>query len=215
MSLDKTGKDQAGKDTTGKKKEKKTGKSRAGAFFTAFLKTIVIVCGILVLALAAVFARNLYRVSQEKSTEKVTDDSVFTDTQTDDLITADVTESSPTDTSEASTEDQTDYGISILVLNGTNTAGAAGAVRTKLEDAGFTSVSVGDYNPVDGATVPTTRILTKSGQSADGLKAYLADATVEEGTVDSSLTIGEDGGPANTEGADIIVLVGENETTGE
>ena len=170
---------------------KKKKQNALGIFFSFFLKAVVIILGLVILAMGAYLIRYALKEDNERKEEKkiqdsalsqVSDDALFetaTDaTGEDEDILFDTEGDQPAD--EASTEGETSLGLDakLLVLNATETAGLAAAWKEKFTAAGYTDVQTGNYygGPLDSSRI----VVTEEGKGAE-LNSVLENVTIEYG----------------------------------
>ncbi|MBO4864389.1 MAG: LytR C-terminal domain-containing protein [Eubacterium sp.] len=184
---------------------KKKKKSTVGIFFSFFLKAIVIILGLVILAMGAYLVK--YTLTEEdKASEQELDDNVLVDVD-DDIFFA-----SDTDVDEEADEDalfDNDEGADdikadekIVVLNATETSGLASAWRDKLKEAGYENIEIGNYF---GNKLDTTRIVVMEEGKGETLKALVPNATLETGEA-SSIEC-----DANVDGAKAFIIVGKSD----
>lgn len=185
-------------------------KSTAGVFFTAFLKAIVVILGLVIVVMAVFLVRNVIENGRgSKSGQE--NASVLDDTQTDALLTASENsteaETAAGETTEEAAE-ETDYSASIVLLNGTSVAGLAGAWQTKLMDAGYTNVAIGNYLPLLAGS--DTQIYTANPGTGKALQQLFSSAQLTEGTdaVKTEDTLSTDGQNMNLTGMQYIIIIG-------
>ncbi len=186
----------------------------AGMFFSWFMKAVVVLLGILIVAMAIFLLRNIIKTKNNNNAKQ--DEAVLADTQTDALLTASDTDSQLTTATESASTTESvkrNTGASILVLNGTGKAGVASAWKAKLESEGYTNVKIGDYAPTGGGVTPATKLFVKAESEGQDLAADSAGATVEVGTLDSNTAIGTDGNKIDTSAIDIVMVIGQNDAS--
>ena len=171
---------------------RKKKKSAMGIFFAFFLKAIVIILGLVILAMSAFLVRTVI-LAKDSESQSEADENAFEEDQEDELLTAeeikddsllfDESEEGAVGGEEVSTSNEIAKDASIVVLNGTQTAGLAAAWKDKLAEQGYTNIQTGNYY---GGDLATSRIvLVQDGLSGSSLQAYVANATVENGSADS------------------------------
>ena len=158
-------------------KQKKQ-QTAVGLFFSFFLKAVVIILGLVILAMSAYLIKAVI-LDRTNETEKKADDSAFEDDQEDELLNA-----KPTDTDALLYEDAEaakqpeglPYDASIVVLNATATSGLAGAWKDKLTELGYTNVQAGNYtkDPLESSKI----VVVEEG-TAGGLAEILPNAKLE------------------------------------
>ena len=169
---------------------KKNKKNPAGIFFLFFLKAIVIILGLVILAMGAYLIKYTMSADNKKS-EQEFDDSMLVDNDRDDLLASD-TDSALSDdkllfdneegaVTEASKDIASDD--KIVVLNATETAGLAAAWKERLAEKGFTKVETGNYL---GESLEKSKIVvTEEGRTGNNLSEIISGASVENGSADS------------------------------
>ncbi len=181
-------------------------------FAEAFLRSLIVLMAALIVGFAAFFLikvnsdrnrpsgnNDMYAQNQEPTTEEpMTEEPTTEEPTTEEILTEEPTE-------EATTEEQaipsTDR--KILVLNSTGVAGIAKAWMDKLTGNGFTDVATGNYSI---SSEQQTRIFVPQEGMGQDLAGYFQDAVIEVGSVDSGVDV-------STEGVEIFVIVGRNDTT--
>ena len=184
---------------------KKKKKSTAGIFFSFFLKAIVIILGLVILAMGAYLVK--YTLTEEdKASEQELDDNVLVDVDDDIFLASDtdVVEEGAEDMLFDSEEGEGDIKTDekIVVLNATETSGLAAAWKEKLAEAGFEKIEIGNYF---GSKLDTTRIVVTEDGKGDNLKAIVTNATLETGDPSSVEC------DANVDGAKAIIIVGKSD----
>lgn len=169
-----------------KRKKKQTA---VGLFFSFFLKAIVIILGLVILAMSAFLIKAVISTKQSESDE-ISEGDAFEDDQSDELLTAEATEDDAVLFEDESAQGEDSGAIkseiamdaSIVVLNATETAGLAAAWRDKLTEMGFTNLQTGNYT---GGTLDTSKIVLLSPDiSADTIQGAVSNATVEQGSAE-------------------------------
>lgn len=157
-------------------------------FGEAFLKTIIVILGIVIVVFAIYLLIQVFGGGDKQaggSTSEDTDISselLATDENFSSENTDEVTEAS----TEATTEQISSVGHSIEVLNSTDIAGVAKGWQDKLTAAGYTVTQIGNYETE--ALTSTKIIVTQEGMGQD-LVAQFRNATVEVGTISSGVEI--------------------------
>ena len=188
---------------------KKNKKNPAGIFFLFFLKAIVIILGLVILAMGAYLIKYTMSADNKKS-EQEFDDSMLVDNDRDDLLASD-TDSALSDdkllfdneegaVTEASKDIASDD--KIVVLNATETAGLAAAWKEKLEEAGFKNVQTGNY--LNGYLDSSKIVVAKEG-SGGNLKNFLPNAKMESLSPDE---IAMDASPGD---AKAVLIIGNSD----
>lgn len=181
--------------------------SPVGLFFSIFLRAVVVLLGIGIIAFGIFFLSKVMKDGKKTKDGPVTTvaDSVLTDAQgRDDLIY-----NSDEDT-EAKTEEQTEEAVSesfdkaIIVLNSTNTTGLAGRWCEKLKGYGYSDTEASDFSN----TQEKTRIIVKEDGVGKDLLQYFNDASYEVGTV-------TEGTSASLDGKDIVIIIGTADDDGQ
>ena len=167
--------------------------SASGLFFSMFLRAIVVILAIVIVCLAVALVRSWIKGSGSKTGDTSTGGiAVSSENQTDSLLTSTATEA-PT---EAPTQ-EVKLDIKIVVLNGTNTNGVAGAWREKLNNAGYTAVEVGNYS----GTTTTTLLYFKTPGAGQELASYFKETqtleTFDSGNADVDLS-----------DTDVLIIIG-------
>ncbi|SNU07068.1 LytR cell envelope-related transcriptional attenuator [Lachnospiraceae bacterium] len=168
---------------------KKNKKNPAGIFFLFFLKAIVIILGLVILAMGAYLIKYTMSADNKKS-EQEFDDSMLVDNDRDDLLASD-TDSALSDdkllfdneegaVTEASKDIASDD--KIVVLNATETAGLAAAWKERLAEKGFTKVETGNYL---GESLEKSKIVVTEEGTGNNLSEIISGASVENGSADS------------------------------
>lgn len=172
---------------------KKKKQSAMGLFFAFFLKAIVIILGLVILAMSAFLVKTVI-MAKDNESQSEADENAFEEDQEDELLTAqelsddellydDSEGAVSAEGEEISTSNEIAKDASIVVLNGTQTAGLAAAWKGKLEEQGYTNIQTGNYF---GGDVATSRIvLVQDGLSGSSLQAIVTNASVENATADS------------------------------
>lgn len=125
-------------------------------------------------------------------------------TTTEEITTEEITTEEPT-TEEITTEEpviaSTDK--KILVLNSTRVTGLAKAWMNKLNSAGYVNVATGNYS--SGSGEQTRIYVAEEGMGTD-LAEYFTDAVIEVGSLNSGIDV-------STDGVEIFIVIGANDTT--
>ncbi len=171
--------------------------SATGLFFSMFLRAIVVILAIVIVCLVVALIRSLIHNKGKNTDDTGTGSSaVSTEIQDDPLITAAPTES----TTEKPAPADVNYGIKIVVLNGTSTNGVAGAWKEKLNTAGYTAVEAANYSGTTGKSL----VYHKTAGAGAELEAYLKEPQVIE-NFESSNT------DADISEADVVIVIGTND----
>lgn len=187
-------------------------------FAEAFLRSLIVLMAVLIVGFAAFFFikvnsdRNspsgnadMYAQNQNVSTEELLPEEATTEEPaTEEPTTEEITTEEAT-TEEATTEEQvipsTDR--KILVLNSTSVAGLAKAWMDKLKGEGFSDVATGNYST---SSEQQTRIFVLQEGMGQDLAGYFQDAVIEVGVLNSGIDV-------STDGVEIFVVIGSNDTT--
>ncbi|MBP5193093.1 MAG: LytR C-terminal domain-containing protein [Eubacterium sp.] len=174
-------------------------KSTAKLFFKSFMKGMVVLLGIALLALGAYLGVMLYNGYGTKTAPPAPNSEVFKDGKVDPLLTAEPTEE-VTESIYVSQFTTIDFGISINVINATDTSGLAGYWKEKLNDIGYTKIETSDCNyPLEKSKI----VITEEGIAAE-LKEIFPKATWEVGKVTEEDIYGE------TEGVKVFIFIGSD-----
>ena len=187
--------------------------SAAGIFFSFFLRAIVIILGLVILAMSAYLVKAL--ISQKSAeTEANAETDAFEEDQNDELLTAQEVRDESLLYDDGSSDQAAiidDGGstvpvlsadTSILVLNGAGISGLAGAWKDKITEIGYTNVQAGNYT---GGQLQESKIVVSDESSGEALKTIMPSATVE---IADFSTISTD---ASLEGVQVIIIVGLND----
>lgn len=184
-------------------------------FGEAFLRAMVIVMGVAIIAFGIFF---IVRVATGGgSTEVVSEDldedvyqSMLDEEIASESAGLDEAAASTTEkvTTEATTEEQiiSSKDLKIVVLNSTNTKGLAKAWVEKLTAAGFTNVQTGNYQ---AGALTSTKIIAVSEGTGKDLVAYFSGATLENGNLTSGYVLSDTS--ATTSDIDIFIIIGTND----
>jgi len=176
--------------------------SKGSLFLSVFLKAVVIILGVVILALAVTLATILIKNKSNKAAateEAEVDESVFLPEEDDEASFT-----TPTDTTADTTADTPAAGddvknLKVIVLNASGMGGVAGTLAKKLSEDGFTNVTAANYLP--GLLEKTTVCISDESQR-DVMKAYYPNAEVKVGTLNAADT------DADLTDAKIIVIIG-------
>lgn len=154
-------------------------------FGEAFLKTLIVILGIVIVVFAIYLLIQVF--GGGKKQENTTEDTGISS----ELLATDENFSESTDetteaTTEATTEQISSVGHSIEVLNSTDVAGLAKSWQDKLTAAGFTVSQIGNY---ETETLTSTKIIVTQDGMGQDLVAQFKNATVEVGTISSGVEI--------------------------
>ena len=185
-------------------------RSEFGIFCSFFLKAMVIILGLVILAMGTYLAWHAIKYSTQDEAE-LSEEEALMDGGKDDLMTSTKTDAElHYDNGEDEglfTTDESGEAISyddyIIVLNATETAGLAGAWRDKLIENGYTNVVAANY--LDGY-LDRSRIIAVEGVNLATIRNLMNDPEAENGTVDSVSTDAE-----TTEGVKAFIIIGRND----
>lgn len=182
-------------------------------FGEAFLRSMVVLMAIVIIGFSAFF---IIKVANDKKQLADNPTTEAGSTYSDDELQAMLEKENANDTSEDSTTEEptteeptteepdipsTDK--KILVLNSTGVAGLAKSWMNKLSGAGFTDIATGNYSL--GRETQTKIYVAEEGMGKD-LAEYFTDAAIEVGSLSSGIDV-------STEGVDIFIVIGSNDTT--
>lgn len=182
-------------------------------FGEAFLRSMVVLMAIVIIGFSAFF---IIKVANDKKQMADNSTTEAGSTYSDDELQAMLEEENANDTSEESTTEEptteeptteepdipsTDK--KILVLNSTGVAGLAKSWMNKLRGAGFNDIATGNYSL--GRETQTKIYVAEEGMGKD-LVEYFTDATIEVGSLSSGIDV-------STEGVEIFIVIGSNDTT--
>ncbi len=186
--------------------KRKKKQSAVGIFFSFFLKAVVIILGLVILAMSAYLVKELISMKNNE-TEAKADDSAFEDDQEDDLLTnasdgdavlfetdEETTEAAETTDTAALSKD-----ASIVVLNATETAGLAAVWKETLEVQGYTNVQVGNYT---NGILDTSKIVVVEEGTGSALQQILPNAKME------TLPADQVSCDISTEGVQAFLIIG-------
>ena len=179
-------------------------RSAFGIFCSFFLKAMVIILGLVILAMGTYLAWHAIKYSTQDEAE-LSEEEALMDGGKDDLMTSTKTDAellydNGEDEGLFTTAESGDY---IIVLNATETAGLAGAWRDKLIENGYTNVVAANY--LDGY-LDRSRIIAVEGVNLATIRNLMNDPEAENGTVDSVSTDAE-----TTEGVKAFIIIGRND----
>ena len=171
--------------------------SAVGLFFRSFMKGMVVLLGIAILALGGYLGYLLYNGYGTKTAPPAPNAAAFKDGKVDPLLTAEPTEE-VTESIYVTKFTDIDFGIKINVINATDTSGLAGYWRDRLSDIGYTNIETSDCNyPLDNSKI----VITEDGIAAE-LKEVFPKASWEVGNVTEEDIYGE------TEGVRVFIFIG-------
>ncbi len=184
--------------------------SGVSLFFSFFLKAIVIILGLVILAMSAYLIKTMMS-NKTAEKEKKADDSAFEDDQEDVLLVNKATntnailfEDGDGSDPDAVVEPALAYDAPIVVLNATSTPGVAGAWKGVLESKGYTNVQAGDYlkDPLE-----TSKIVVVTEGTGKDLQTLLPNAKME------TLPANEVSSSVPTEGVQAFLIIGTSDQT--
>ena len=187
---------------------KKKKQSAMGLFFAFFLKAVVIILGLVILAMSAFLVKTVI-MAKDTESQSEADENAFEEDQEDELLTSqefsddellydDSQAEVGADGEEISTSNEIAKDASIVVLNGTQTAGLAAAWKEKLAEQGFTNIQTGNY--LNG-TLETSKLVT-SDETLSALQGGPEGVEIEVASSDSVAT------DVPPEGVVVYLLVG-------
>ena len=169
-------------------------------FGEAFLRSFVVLLGIMIVGFAVFFIVRVNTGKEEKkTTETATTEEVTTEATTEEVTTEEPT----TEAEEISSIDK-----KIIVLNSTSVSGLAKRWANKLSGAGFASVVTGNYTT--GANTKTVIYVSEEGMGND-LVGYFSDAEIQVGTPDSASYTPSSG--VSLDGVEVYIVIGSNDPT--
>lgn len=180
-------------------------KSMSGIFFSMFLRTVVIILAVVIVALGAALVKQSLSKSRENKmgTSSEIDESVLTESDGEDELLG-ATEEGQADGQDDGT-DTPSAALStdkkIVVLNGTATKGLAGHWKDQLAGYGYTNIDAHNYY----SRLENTKILVTEEGIGEDLKQYFPNADYEVGTLTSDET------DANIDGVQIFVIIGTSD----
>lgn len=182
-------------------------------FGEAFLRSMVVLMAIVIIGFSAFF---IIKVTTDKKQMAENSTTEAGSTYSDDELQAMLEKENANDTSqEPTTEEPTTEEVTteepdipstdkkILVLNSTGVSGLAKAWMNKLSGAGFTDVATGNYSL--GKEAQTRIYVAQEGMGKD-LAEYFTDAVIEVGSLSSGIDV-------STDGVDVFIVIGSNDTT--
>ena len=164
-----------------------------------FYRDLAMMIGGIILVGAAVFLVLFLLADNSESLVTTTDSSTTTTTVqvvvTTTVQTVTTTTPTPTTTTSTTVPVRSNGEVRVVVLNATQVSGAAGALTSDLDDAGYLTLPAEDYRPLPDPS----RIWYRDSFSAEAneLLQFVPNAIVEPLTV-SGLA----------EGADVIIVLG-------
>ncbi len=182
-------------------------------FGEAFLRSMVVLMAIVIIGFSAFF---IIKVTTDKKQMAGNSTTESGSTYSDDELQAMLEKENANDTSqESTTEEPTTEEVTteepdipstdkkILVLNSTGVSGLAKKWMDKLSGAGFSNVATGNYSL--GREAQTKIYVAKERMGKD-LAEYFTDAVIEVGSLDSGIDV-------STDGVEIFIVLGSNDTT--
>ena len=198
-------------------------------FSEAFLRSFVVLIGIGIIGFGVYFILGRDSGTKQETSIATTEDSTYNEKDlaeesdqensgeaenasseemtTEEMTTEEFTTEEIT-TEEITTEEITTEAISssekkILVLNSTKVSGLAKAWMNKLQGDGFQNMTTGNYS-VSGQA-QTVIYVPEEGMGQD-LIGYFTDAQIEVGSINSGIDV-------STDGVDIFIVIGSNDTS--
>lgn len=189
---------------------KKKNQNAVGIFFSFFLKAIVIILGLVILAMSAYLIKAVIS-NKSNDDQKKADDSAFEDDQEDELLKAGATSTDALlyeNADEVESEESAGesnalgYDASIVVLNATETPGLAAAWKDKLTESGYTNVQTGNYTK---GQLDSSKIVVETDGSGEALQALLPNAKME------TLPANEVSCDVSTDGVQAFLIIGASD----
>ena len=185
-----------------RKKQQKQ-QSAAGLFMSMFLRAIVIIMGIAILAFIIFFITKVVKSGKKADDQPTVDPNVLTAAEAHDELLSN--ESSTTaETTQEPEEMKMSYDKNILVLNSTDTQGLAGRWCEKLKEKGYVNNHPASYT---ASTYNTTKVIAKVEGDGVDLVQYFNGAVYEVGDV-------TEGSDEPTDDYDIIIIIGTSDDDG-
>lgn len=188
-------------------------------FGEAFLRSMVVLMAIAIVGFGVFFLIKVNTDKKQQAENPTTEQgSTYSSSELEAMLemeNANDTEAEEeTTTEEVTTEEETTEAPdipstdkNILVLNGTRVSGLASKWKSKLTNAGFSSVAIGNSNL---SREDQTKIYVAEEGMGNDLSEYFSDAEIIVGTLN-------DGDYQITSGSmtqiDIFIVVGNNDTT--
>ncbi len=182
-------------------------------FGEAFLRSMVVLMAIVIIGFSAFF---IIKVTTDKKQMAGNSTTESGSTYSDDELQAMLEKENANDTSHnPATEETTTEEVTteesdipstdkkILVLNSTGVSGLAKKWMDKLSGEGFSDVATGNYSL--GREAQTKIYVAKERMGKD-LAEYFTDAVIEVGSLDSGIDV-------STDGVEIFIVLGSNDTT--
>ena len=176
-------------------------KQSAGSIFlNMFLKTFVIIFGLLIVAFGIFFITQVVKNNAKKSEPMTTaGENQLTEIEApDDLITGEITAAA---TEEEVVETKSSKDAKIAVLNSTDVGGLAGRWCETLAEDGYSEPEASDYM----YNLDNTAIYAKEDGLGRELVDYFASASY-------STDIVPDGASIDTSAYDIIIIIGNSDS---
>ena len=178
--------------------------SAVGLFFSMFLRAVVVILGLVIVALTALVIHKLITRNSGAPEAPATtvDANVLTEAETMDELLYNDTSISTEEATEAVTEEATEEPAlstdkTILVLNSTNVTGLAGRWCERLGENGYTNTKAADYTQ----SLETTKIVSIQDGVGKDLVGYFNGASYEVGTVTENTS-------EDTSTYDIVIIIG-------
>lgn len=191
-------------------------------FGEAFLRSLVVLMAIIIVGFSAFFiikvvtdkgqqtadsteagatlsSDELQAMLEQENANDTAEEVIPDEPSTEELTTEEITTEEPT--TEQQDIPSTDK--SILVLNSTGVSGLAKSWMNKLTGQGFTNVKTGNYSLSRDSQ---TRIYVAQEGMGQDLIGYFTDAVIEVGSLSSGIDV-------STEGVDIFIVIGSNDTS--
>lgn len=182
-------------------------------FGEAFLRSMVVLMAIVIIGFSAFF---IIKVTTDKKQMAGNSTTESGSTYSDDELQAMLEKENANDTSHDSTTEETtteevtteepdipSTDKKILVLNSTGVSGLAKKWMDKLSGEGFSDVATGNYSLGKEAQ---TKIYVAKERMGKDLAEYFTDAVIEVGSLDSGIDV-------STDGVEIFIVLGSNDTT--
>lgn len=154
-------------------------------FGEAFLKTLIVILGIVIVVFAIYLMIQVFGGGKKKG-DTTEDTGISSELLATDENFSESTDETTEATTEATTEMISSVGHSIEVLNSTDVAGLAKGWQDKLTAAGFTVSQIGNY---ETETLTSTKIIVTQDGMGQDLVSQFKNATVEVGTISSGVEI--------------------------
>lgn len=176
-------------------------KSVSGIFFSMFLRTVVIILAIVIVAMGVVLVKQkLNRKNTDIAGDSEVDESILTEEDGQDVLLG-----SPEDNTGGeeggAVQQNTSFDKKIVVLNGTETKGLAGHWRDTLASYGYQNLDAKNYY----SRLEQTKVLAAEDGVGTDLLQYFPNADYQVGTLTSDET------DASVDGVDIFVIIGTSD----